>query len=158
MVKIALKQGVMLFFSFIVLGCAASGERSLGDPEGPLPRGTDCISQLTVRDYTVLDNSNLLVTGPSTRRYHVVLFQPAYGLRSTWQIGFYSRAGRICPGSSDLVVSNGLDTESYNISSIRELTDEEYDQLLVSFGKKQPEETPDPEPEGVAGAEVEELD
>lgn len=158
MVNNVLKQIVIISFSCVLAACAASRERSLGDPEGAFLRGTDCISQMTIRDYSVLDDSNLIVTGTGSRRYHVALFQPAYGLRSTWQIGFSSRTGQVCSGTSDLIVSDGLGTERYNVSSIRQLTPEEYELLLVSFGKKQPPKTQAQEPEEMEGAEVEELD
>ena len=158
MSKKNIKQLVIIFSSCSLIACAASREASLGDPEQRVLRGTDCISQVSIRDYSVLDDANLIVTGPLSKRYHVTLFRPAFGLRSTWQIGFSSRTGRVCPGSSDLIVSDGFDTERYNVSSVRELTPEEYEQLLVSFGKKQPQETQALEPEEIKGAEVEELD
>jgi hypothetical protein len=133
-------------------------ESSLGDPENVRAQGSDCISQMTVRDYTVLDDTSLIVTGARSRKYHVTLYRSAFNLRSSWRIGFRSRTGQICPGFSDLIVSDGIGTEQIKILSIRELTPEEYEELLVRFGKKQPDETQASEPEEVEGAEVEELD
>jgi hypothetical protein len=111
-----------------------------------------------VRDYSVLDDTNLVVTGSVSRKYHVTLYRSAFDLRSTWRIGFRSPTGQICPGFSDLIVADGMRTERIKIRSIRELTSEEYEELLVQFGKKQPEQTQASEPEDVEGAEVEELD
>lgn len=162
MKKMHLKQYLIVFSLGILSACATSREGSLGDPEPRAMRGSDCISQLSIRDYTVLDDSNLIVTGTGNRKYHVGLGWRAFGLRSSWQIAFRSSSGQICPGFSDLLVDDGTSAERIRISSIRELTPEENDQLLVSYGKKKPEAGESTEqtaePAAVAGAEVEELD
>ena len=156
--KKSILQLLTLALSSILLGCAATQESSLGDPEISEVRGSDCISQMSIRDYSVLDDANLIVTGPLRRTYHVTLFRPAFGLRSTWRIGFRSPTGQICPGIADLVISDGYATEKIKVFSIRELSPEEHEELLVRFGKKKPEQTQAPEPEDLEGAEVEELD
>ena len=51
-----------------------------------------------------------------------------------------------------------LDGESIRIESIRELTPEDEEHLLIRFGKKEPEIKHTPPPEAVKGADVEELD
>jgi len=48
--------------------------------------------------------------------------------------------------------------ESIHIASIRELTPEDHEDLLIQFGKKEPEFEQTPAPREVKGAEVEELD
>jgi hypothetical protein len=48
--------------------------------------------------------------------------------------------------------------ESIQISSIRELTPEDEEALLIQFGKKEPEIEHTTEPAEVEGADVEELD
>lgn len=122
-------------------------------------RGRDCISQSSIRDYQILDDSNLIVRAGAKRYYHVELFRRAYGMRSSWLIGFKSFAGHVCGGSGDVIVDDGFGRrESIGIRSIRELTPEEKDELLVAFGKKEPEFEQTPEAEPVDGAEVEELD
>ena len=121
-------------------------------------QGSDCISEMSVRDYSVLDDSNLIVTGAGSRKYHVALYRSAFDLRSTWRIGFRSPTGQICPGFGELIVADGIGTERIKIRSIRQLTPEEHEELLVGFGKKQPAQTQTSEPEDVDGAEVEELD
>ena len=152
------KQLFILFISSSLAACAGTAEPSLGDPESATARGSDCISEMSVRDYSVLDDTNLVVTGAVSRKYHVTLYRSAFDLRSTWRIGFRSPTGQICPGFSDLIVADGVRNERIKIRSIRELTREEYEDLLVHFGKKQPEQTQASEPEDVEGAEVEELD
>ena len=72
---------VITFFSSVLLGCAASSDEyeSAGDPVQS--RSNDCFLQSSIRNYQVLDDSNLIVTGSGKRTYHVVLFNRAYGLR-----------------------------------------------------------------------------
>lgn len=120
--------------------------------------GNDCISQVSIRDYQVLDDGNLIVSAGAKRQYHVALMRRAFGLKSTWRIGFKTRSAQICPGFSDLVFDDGTGTQSIQVRSIRALSPEQYDELLVRFGKKEPEVKQAPEPEEVEGAEVEELD
>jgi hypothetical protein len=157
--KLVLKQSLLVVFSGILLGCAAPGEPSadaaLDDNRG----SRDCISQSSIRDYQVLNDSNLIITEGVKRKYHVVLSYPAFGLRSTWQIGFQSRSHRICGGMADLVYNDGIrGAERVRIHSIRELDPEDLDDLLVRFGKKKPDVEQAPAQEEVKGAEVEELD
>jgi len=157
--KLVLKQCVLVFFSCVLLGCTTPGEpsadASLDDNRG----GHDCISQSSIRDYQVLNDRNLVVTAGVKRKYHMVLSRPAFGLRSTWQIGFRAMSQRICGGTADLVYSDGImGAESIRVRSIRELNPEELDDLLVQFGKKEPDIEQAPAQDEVKGAEVEELD
>ena len=113
---------------------------------------------MSIRDYYVLDDANLIVTGTGKRKYHVTLFRRAYGLRSTWRIGFRSPTGQVCAGSGELIFDDGLGADSVKVRSVRALTPDEHEELLVQFGKKEPDTKQTPEPEEVDGAEVEELD
>ncbi|MCH7821267.1 MAG: hypothetical protein IIA07_04555 [Proteobacteria bacterium] len=105
-----------------------------------------------------MDDSNLIVTAAGRRKYHVVLSRRAFGLRSNWQIGFVSPTGRICSAFSEIVVDDGFRPERITIASVRKLTPEDEDELLIRFGKKEPEFTQAPATQEVEGAEVEELD
>jgi len=51
-----------------------------------------------------------------------------------------------------------MSNESIRIESIRELTPEDHEYLLIQYGKKEPEIKQTPAPQEVKGAEVEELD
>jgi len=82
----------------------------------------------------------------------------AYGLRNSWGIVFASRTSRICSGFGEIIFEGHLDGESIHISSIRELSPEEEEHLLIRFGKKEPEIRRTPAPQEVKGADVEELD
>ena len=157
-IKLIIKQLVIIFSSTVLLACATTEEGSEGDAYVAESRRSDCISQGTVRDYRVLDDSNLIVTAAAKRKYHLALSRRAFGLRSTWQIGFKSTTGRICSGFSDIIVDDGFGPERIRITSIRRLTPEEEEDLLVRFGKKDPQHKQAPATEEVEGAEVEELD
>lgn len=151
------KHIVTLLLSSSLIACAATPE-SESIARQPIDRSSsDCISEGTIRDYNVLDDANLIVTASVRRHYHVTLSRPAFGLRSTWQIGFTSTTGRICAGFAEVVVDDSLYTDAIRIQSIRRLTPEEVDDLLIRYGKKEPEIEIDPVPEPVDSAEVEEL-
>lgn len=112
----------------------------------------------TVRDYQVLDGSNLVVTDSRKQKYHMRLNRRAAGLGSGWGIGFTTTGSRICPLSSELVVSGGFEPDVIGISSIRAIDSQEYQDLLVGFGKKAPAPVETPPDYDVQGADVEELD
>lgn len=153
-----LKQYFILFTSCCLIACAGGSEPSLGDPEAAVRGGSDCISTRTIRDYRVLDDSNLVVTAQANNKYHVTLSRRAVGLRSSWKIGFRSTTGRVCGGFDEILVDDGFGPERIRIAAIRQLTPEEHDALLVRFGKKEPAIKPAPATKPVESAEVEELD
>jgi hypothetical protein len=139
--------------------CAGSGEPRDDANLADTPTGRDCISQSSIRDYQVLDESNLILTAGVKRKYHMKLSRRAYGLRSSWKIAFRSPSGRVCAGMSDIIFEDGFDTyEQIRVDSIRELSPEEADDLLIQFGKKKDETKQAPATEEIDGAEVEELD
>ena len=157
--KHVIKQCVLVLFSSSLFACAAPEERSEDATYVAEQPGRDCISQSSIRDYQVLAESNLIVTAGVKRKYHVVLAHRAFGLRSTWQIGFRSMTGRVCGYSADLIYNDGLTgPDKVSVRSIRQLSPEDLDNLLVRFGKKEPDVEQAPEQGEIKGAEVEELD
>jgi hypothetical protein len=120
--------------------------------------GSDCIWIRTVRDYTTLDDQNLLVRGSGKRSYLVTLLFPSFELRSSMGLGFSSRDDQLCPYGGDGVVLDGLSPEIVRIRSITEVSSDQAEQLMVQFGRKEPKEQQTAAPETVKGAEVEELD
>ena len=124
----------------------------------PVSGGSDCISTRTIRDYQVLDDANLVVTGNGNRKYHVTLSRRAVGLRTSWKIGFRSASGQVCGGFDDILVDDGFGPERIRIAAVRQLTPEDYDELMVRFGKRKPAIEPAPAHKEVESAEVEELD
>ncbi len=158
MKKMYLKQIFIILISSGLVACASAGTEPTDADSARESRGSDCISEGTVRDYRVLDERNLIVSGAGRRKYHVVLSRRALGLRSSWSIGFVTRTGVICGGFSDVLVKDGSLQDNIRILSIRRLSPEDEEDLLIRFGKKEPDEEQTPAPEPVDSAEVEELD
>jgi hypothetical protein len=152
-----MKQLVILLLLSALSACAGTEEA----PEGDDGRRSDCIQQASIRGYKVLDEQNLIVDASARKKYHVTLSRRAFGLRSSWGIGFTdsSSAGRICSRFSEIVYSDGMTHKSRErIASIRQLTPEEEEDLLIRFGLKEPEVKRVPVPQEVKGADIEELD
>lgn len=154
----SLKQLFIAVFSCCLVSCASSDPSARPAQAGAGGSRTDCIFRSTIRGYTVLDESNLIIEGSGHRKYHVALRQRAYGISSSWGISFDSPSSRICAGFSEVVFDGHLDGQSIAIASIRELSPEDHEDLLIRFGKKKPEIEQTPAPAEVKGAEVEELD
>ena len=150
------------YLNYIVIAISLSGLfacASTEETDSAARTGfSDCIYEGTIRDYIILDDANLLVTASAKRNYHIALSRRAFGLRSAWKVGFTSPTERICAGFSDIVVDAGAGLEKIRIRSIRRLTAEQTDALLVQYGRKKPEIEQAPTPQPVEGAEVEELD
>jgi len=156
--KNLLKHILLVYISSILLLSFQSPADEL-DPEFDLDyRGSDCISIRTIRDYTALDDKNLLIWASAKRPYFVRLFSPAWGLGSSFQLGTVSRDDQLCPYGGDALVFDTAGRDTARIASIRRVSPEEADWLLVRFGKKDPAEEQAPAPEPLEGAEVEELD
>ena len=141
------------FFSSVLLACAGTPDDSSHEPKAR----SDCIRGPSIRGYRVLDERNLIIDA-GRRSYHLVLQRRAWGLNSSLGIAFDSTTSRICAGFDEMVFDGHLDGESIRIESIRELTPEEEEHLLIRFGKKEPEIEYTPPPRDVKGADVEELD
>ena len=77
---------------------------------------------------------------------------------STWAIAFDSPTGSICGAFGEIIFRGHFDGEKIRIASIRQISEEEEEDLLIRFGKKKPEIEQTPAPRDVEGAEVEELD
>jgi len=145
--------------SFKLAGCAAfvwlagcatvppDGDSTARDTGGSLP--SDCILGGNVRDFTALDNRNLILYGPGNRPYHVVLTRPAMGLEREFSIGVYDAdagfggIGRICPYGGDAIIIEGPFTESILIRSIEQIDDTAVEALMVRFGKAEPTDDDD---------------
>ena len=151
--KPVLKQFVITILSSALLACAGTPG---GDSGASSHRG-DCIHRPSIRGYTVLDERNLIVDA-GRRSYHLVLQRRAWGLNSSWGIAFDSATSRVCAGFDKVVFGGHLDGDSIRIETIRALTPEEEEHLLIRFGKKEPEIEYTPPPQDVKGADVEELD
>ena len=151
-------QSVIAIFASVLLNTATAEEEQHELGPDIDYRGSDCISIRSIRDYTVLDDRNLLVWAGSKRPYFVTLQLRAFNLRSSFRLGFSSTDGRLCPYGRDRIVLDGLQQETVGIRYISRVTPEQADELLIRYGHKEPGEERAPAPEPVIGAEVEELD
>ncbi len=79
MQKYLLKQYFIVLISCGLVACAASENGSTSERFEGSESGSDCIFEGTIRDYRVLNDSNLLVSGSGTRKYHIELTRPAFG-------------------------------------------------------------------------------
>ena len=123
------------------------------------PRRGDCIHEPSIRGYKVLDEQNLIVEAGRKRSYHVTLFRRAVGLDSAWGIVFDTPNSRVCESFSEIHFRGPFEErETVRIRSIRALTPEEEEHLLIRYGLKEPEIEQTPTPQEVEGADVEELD
>ena len=136
------------------MACASTN----GEERESVSRGSDCIYEPSIRGYNVLDESNLIVSTSGRRKYHVTLQRRAFGLQSSWGIAFRSQTNNICSAFSEVLFEGNFDNESIRIASIRRLSPEEEEGLLIRYGKKNPEIEQTPVPQDLKGAEVEELD
>lgn len=153
-----IKQVVIAITSCVIVGCATPNEGSEVAASDDSERRADCIFRSSIRGYSVLDDANLIVDGSGRRKYHVALSRRAQGLRSSRGIDFNSPTSRVCAGFSEVIFAGSFGNESVRIESIRELSPEEHEYLLIQYGKKEPEIKQTPVPREVEGAEVEELD
>ncbi|MEL7186159.1 MAG: DUF6491 family protein [Pseudomonadota bacterium] len=154
-----MKQILTLLTSCVLVACAGASGVADGDSGDTRAGRGDCIFESTVRGYTVLDEQNLIIDSSGRRKYHMVLQRRAWGLNSAWGIAFKSTTNNVCAGFDEVVFRNHGDrVESIRIQSIRALSDEDHEDLLIQWGKKEPEIKQNPEPREVKGAEVEELD
>lgn len=149
-----LKQLIIAICLSTLAACAGTDERPDGEPN----RHYDCIHEPSIRGYQVLDEQNLIVEA-GRRFYHVTLSYRAQGLDSAWDISFDTPNSRVCQGFSEVRFRGPFDErEKVRIRAIREITPEEEEDLLIRFGKREPEIEQTPPPQEVEGADVEELD
>jgi len=155
--KRLLKQSFIIVTSSVFLvSCAATNtESDLGTDIDSM--GSDCISIRTIRDYTPLNRSSLLVEAGGKRNYYVTLVVSSFELRSSYQLGFSSRDDWLCPYGGDKIVFGSFRDEQVGIRGIQRLSQEQVEELLIRHGKKEPTEQPDQVPADLDGAKVEEL-
>lgn len=156
-IKKLLKQSFIRFLSSVLLVSCATTERESRQPRDLTETGSDCISIRTIRDYTPLDRSRLIIEGSGKRLYYVTLVASSFQLRSSHQIGVNSRDAWLCPYGGDRLVFSTFGDASAGIRGIMHITPEQAEELLYRYGKKERPELQDPAPPELDGAEVEEL-
>jgi len=153
---------MMCFSGILLTSCATTGTDR--EPVSDLdPNGSDCISIRTIRDYTPLDRSSLIMEASGKRFYYVTLVGSAFELRSAFQIGVESRDDWLCPYGGDRLLIDGPGLAANfgsNIRGIDRITEEQAEELLFRHGRKErqaSEEGEEQAPPQIEGAEVEEI-
>ena len=155
--KSYLKQQIAVLYSLALLSTSSAVEGAETLPKDLDLNGSDCISIRTIRDYTPLSRDSLLIHASGKRSYFVRLLTSRFGSMSSFQLGTRSRDAWLCPYGGDSLILDRFLGDEVRIRAISRLTAEQLDTVLVLYGKKDPEDTPDPAPPVVKGAEVEEL-
>ena len=157
--KIFLKQLFAVSLSSGLLACAGHGEPAANGVSEASQDVTDCISVASVRDYRILDDASLIVSAHHQRHYQILLARPARSLRHADRLSFVGRGGRICSGSGELIIRNGVVVESVRVDSVFRVSEAGLASLMEPrSGKAQAvRQTTAPAPDPI-GAEVEELD
>ena len=113
----------------------------------------------TIRDYTPLDRSSLILEATGKRFYYVTLSGSAFELRSSFRIGVESRDDWLCPYGGDRLIMDGLGGSpgfGNSIRGIDRITAEQAEDLLYRHGRKErPEAEQQQPPPELGGADVE---
>lgn len=127
------------------IGCTAGGTSARHAPPAPLPGTEACIFTVNLYDWTVLDDTTLIVYAPVHQDpYLVKLFAPVFDLSFHQTLGFegVEHNGQLCKG--DYVVVRGDVPQRMSISSIRSLTPGEAKQLIADSKPRQAPGAPKP--------------
>lgn len=120
--------------TLLLTACATpAGDRGAASESRPI--STDWVRTDQVRDFRVLDDSNLVLYAPSRRQaFHVELMPPCHGLRFADTIALRGRGGRLggFAGDSVVVPRAGL-SDRCPVSSVRRLSEAELAELIVRF-------------------------
>lgn len=131
---------ICLLGASLVAGCASHMQSppARAAPEVPhLPGKEACFWTNSISDWTVLDDSTLIVTAPLPNdTYLVKLFAPIPDLAFRQRLGFQSEPaepGRFCR-ESGYVFELGPVPQRWPVVAVRALTPEEAKQLLNRVG------------------------
>ncbi|MGA8709297.1 MAG: DUF6491 family protein [Steroidobacteraceae bacterium] len=119
-------------------GCTAGGTAATHAPSAPLPGTEACIFTVNLYDWTVLDDTTLIVYAPVHKEpYLVKLFAPVFDLSFHQTLGFegVEHNGQLCKG--DYVLVRGDLPQRMSIRSIRALTPDQAKQLIADSKQKQ---------------------
>jgi hypothetical protein len=113
-------------------GCNAGGAAGTR-PAPPLPGTEACIMTVELYDWTVLDDSSLIVYAPGQHQpYLIKLFTPVFDLPFHETLGFegVEHNGQLCRG--DYVIVRGEMPSRTAISAVRLLTPAQAKDLLAA--------------------------
>lgn len=133
---------------FLISGALAGSAAMSGCAVTPSSDGTTastttntsaCIPNRGIRDYTSLDDQNLILYGIGRQAYHVILATPSMNLETEFSVGVLDGGGagadgRICPFGGDAILIDGPIAERVPIRSIERIDDDQVEALRVEFG------------------------
>jgi hypothetical protein len=137
MIGRSIRTGTVAFTAVVAVVCAHAQDKPNPQPI-PLLGKPGCFFLRTFNDWTVLDESNLLVHAPLAKNgYQVKLFLPVSGLKFHVALGFedVDHTGRICNDSRANLVVRDYTPPRIPVVAIHELTMDEQAELLKAAGK-----------------------
>jgi hypothetical protein len=149
-----LRHSAAVSLAVVAVACASThaGGGAVA-PTANLPGTPDCFWLRNVYDWTVLNNSELIVHVPLPQNaYLVKLFQPVFDLDFHLGLGFQDadRTGRICGPSSDYLLVPNYTPRRIPIVAVQRLTASEQVQLLRAAKKPVPRVLLQPQPAGTS--------
>ena len=151
MPRTAMRSVYLLAVSFVLAGCATTGERTVRS--GCDPR-SNCFFQSDVRRFEILDDRTMLVEVGSARcPYIVELDGFLCDLRMSSMISFHDADGRICALDNSYVSGAPFFSRTEDLCRIRNVRAINDDVLLESYVNAG--RVPPPPPTGSGELEVE---
>ena len=120
----------------LLSGCAATDTQSSSDETSESRSiSTDWVRIDQVRDFRVLDDSNLILYAPTRRQaYHVELMPACQGLRFADTIALRGRTGRLAGFAGDRVIIDRPGVpDRCPVTSVRRLDEASLTELIISF-------------------------
>ena len=121
-----------------LVACASTGESGGGAPTTASGNTTECFFARNIHDWKALDRKNLIVWETRRKPFHLELMRPCQSLRFANTIALSSRGSRICGYAGDAVVVGGTVPDRCTISSVRALSENSLQELLIHHGQAPP--------------------
>lgn len=103
----------------VLLACAVPADDGAAEPRRLPKAAGNCIIIRTIDSWRPIDTRHMVVS--ASRQWIVEFLSPCLGIRSTEDVGFPSRDGRLCDFRTDIVIAAG---ERCHIGSIRPYVEE----------------------------------